>query len=181
MPESTIASDHFPREMTKRAAVAAATAAPPRTAPRPLVLDPVLAASSGAELLDEAGRELLRTALLPRTTLLTPNLPEAAQLLRSAPAADDEAIERQGRALLALGAAAVLIKGGHRDGPHATDILVTPHAPAVRFTAPRVRAERRGTGCALAAAIAAGLARGRPLVEACELAKRHVTELLRAG
>jgi hydroxymethylpyrimidine/phosphomethylpyrimidine kinase len=73
------------------------------------------------------------------------------------------------------------MKGGHREGADATDILLTPQAPARRLSAPRLTRGRRGTGCALATAIAAGLARGRPLAEACELGKQHVSELLRAS
>lgn len=145
----------------------------------PLVLDPVLASSSGAALLDAEGLEALRTRLLPRATLLTPNLPEAAQLLNEPPATNSAELERQGRALLAMGAGAVLMKGGHATGATATDLLLVKGAMARSFSAPRLAGAHRGTGCALASAIAAGLAHGRPLPEACEHAKRHVTELLR--
>lgn len=145
----------------------------------PVVLDPVLASSSGAALLDAAGLEALRTQLLPRTTLLTPNIPEAAQLLNEAPATNSSELERQGRALLALGAGAVLMKGGHAGGANATDLLVVKGAMARTFTTPRLAGAHRGSGCVLATAIAAGLANGRALPEACEVAKRHVTELLR--
>jgi hydroxymethylpyrimidine/phosphomethylpyrimidine kinase len=145
----------------------------------PLVLDPVLASSSGGALLDAEGREALRKRMLPRVTLLTPNIPEAAQLLNEAPASDSAELERQGRALLALGAGAVLMKGGHATGATATDLLVVKGAMVRSFSAPRVAGAQRGSGCALASAIAAGLAHGRSLPEACEQAKRHVTELLR--
>jgi hydroxymethylpyrimidine/phosphomethylpyrimidine kinase len=151
---------------------------PPRTIV-PLVLDPVLASSSGAQLLDAPGVEALRARLLPRTTLLTPNIPEAAQLLNEAPATSPGELERQARALLALGAGAVLMKGGHAGGAHSTDLLVAKGAVARSFNAPRLPGTHRGSGCALASAIAAGLARGRPLAEACEQAKRHMNELLR--
>ena len=161
-----------------RAAVAAVAAAlPPREA-LPLVLDPVLAASAGGELLDAAGRVALRELLLPRATLLTPNIPEAAALLGEAHAADETQLLRHGQALLALGAHAVLLKGGHGRGPLATDVLVTRDAAPRRFSAPRSGAVRRGTGCTLSAAIAAGLASGLDLPQACERAKQYVTNFI---
>lgn len=144
----------------------------------PLVLDPVLAATSGGTLLDAAGRAALTALLLPRTTLLTPNIPEAAALLETAPAESAAEIDAQGRALCARGAAAVLVKGGHAAGALATDRLIRHDGSVREFTAPRLAAARRGTGCALASAIAAGLARHLSLEQACERAKEHVTELL---
>lgn len=165
--------------MLGSAAIVAAVAAslPPREL-LPLVLDPVFAATSGGTLLDAAGRAALAALLLPRATLLTPNLPEAALLLDTAPAASAEEIIGQGRALCALGAAAVLMKGGHAAGALAIDWLVTRAGSVHRLAAPRLAAVRRGTGCALASAIAAGLAARVPLEAACERAKEHVTELL---
>jgi hydroxymethylpyrimidine/phosphomethylpyrimidine kinase len=161
-------------------AIVAAVAAtiPPRERV-PLVLDPVLAATSGGALLDAAGRAALTALLLPRATLLTPNIPEAAALLGSAPASTVAEIIGQGRALCALGAAAVLMKGGHSGGPLAVDRLVSCDGTVRDFTGPRLPAEHRGTGCALASAIAAGLAAQLPLELACERAKEHVTALLR--
>ncbi|HLY53392.1 MAG TPA: hydroxymethylpyrimidine/phosphomethylpyrimidine kinase [Steroidobacteraceae bacterium] len=159
--------------------VAAVSAALPPREGTPLVLDPVLAASSGGELLDAAGRAALRRLLLPRTTLLTPNLGEAAVLLDAAAATGEEAIVAQGRALCALGALAVLMKGGHAGGPLAIDWLVTAEGGVESFSAPRLPVAQRGTGCALASAIAAGLAMGLGLAAACAQAKRHVTEMLR--
>jgi len=144
----------------------------------PVVLDPVLETSSGGELLDDPGRHALCAALLPRTTLLTPNIPEAAALLGTRIARSEEELLEQARALLSLGAGAVLLKGGHGDSPDATDLLLAAHAPPLWLRAPRIRAVRRGTGCALSAAIAAGLAAGLELAAACDRAKQHVTELL---
>jgi hydroxymethylpyrimidine/phosphomethylpyrimidine kinase len=166
--------------MLGNAAIVAAVAAviPPRELV-PLVLDPVLAATAGATLLDEAGRAALAALLLPRATLLTPNIPEAALLLGAPPASSEEEIVAQGRALCARGAAAVLMKGGHATGPLAIDWLVMRAGSVRRLAAPRLAAACRGTGCALAAAIAAGLAAGVPLELACERAKEHVTALLR--
>lgn len=157
---------------------AVGAALPPREH-TPVVLDPVFAASSGGELLDAAGREALRVRLLPRASLLTPNIAEAAALLDARPASAEEEIVAQGRALCALGAAAVLMKGGHASGPLAIDWLIAGEGGVTRFSAPRLPRERRGTGCALASAIAAGLAAGLGLGAACERAKAHVTEVLR--
>lgn len=163
--------------LATRATVLAVTAALP--AAPPLVLDPVLESSSGGELLDAAGRSALCAELLPRTTLLTPNIPEAAALLGTGSARSEAERLQQAAALLALGPRAVLLKGGHADGPEATDLLLAAHAPPRWLRAPRISAARRGTGCALSAAIAAGLAAGLELGAACERAKQHVTQLLR--
>jgi len=165
---------------TRATVLAVAASLPPRAAV-PLVLDPVLASSSGGELLDREGQVALREVLLPRATLLTPNIPEAAALLGTASAADEEVLLRQGERLLALGPRAVLLKGGHARGSLATDLLLTAGEPVRRFPGARIAGTRRGTGCALAAAIAAGLAAGLTLIEACAQAKEHVTELLRRG
>jgi hydroxymethylpyrimidine/phosphomethylpyrimidine kinase len=162
-----------------RAIVEAVAAVIPPRELIPLVLDPVLAASSGGVLLETQGRAALSALLLPRATLLTPNLPEAAALLGVTPASTAEEIIGQGRALCARGAAAVLMKGGHASGELATDWLVTAEGRVHEFNTPRLTAARRGTGCALAAAIAAGLAAGVPLEAACRRAKEHVTGLLR--
>ena len=168
--------------MLASAAVACAVAAslPPR-AQLPVVLDPVLAASSGGELLDAAGRAALRAELLPRTTLLTPNIPEAAALLDARPALDESELLQQAQALLSLGPQAVLIKGGHGHGREAVDLLVQRGEPPRRYGAPRSPNSCRGTGCALASAIAAGLAAGLPLPQSCLRARAYVLELLRAA
>jgi len=160
------------------AAVLAVAAALATHAPVPMVLDPVLAASSGAALLDRQGQAALREVLLPRVTLLTPNIPEAAALLGVASAGSEQELLRQGEALLSVGARAVLLKGGHDSGALATDYLLTPGAAVLRLSAARVARGRRGTGCALSSAIAAGLAAGQQLADACARAKQHVTELL---
>jgi hydroxymethylpyrimidine/phosphomethylpyrimidine kinase len=162
---------------TRATVLAVAASLPPRST-TPLVLDPVLAASSGGELLDAAGREALLETLLPRVTVLTPNIPEVAALL-AVPRAQNEAdLLRQGEALLALGAEHVLLKGGHGSGAEATDLLLTAGGALQSFSAPRLATTRRGTGCALASAIAAGMAAGLDVAAACARAKRHVTELL---
>lgn len=148
----------------------------------PIVLDPVLVASSGGRLLDEEGIDWLRRELLPRVSLVTPNVPEAAALLGQASAADEAALLRQMQALHALGAAAVLIKGGHETGAPpdvVTDRLMQGSGEVRCLRAPRVMARRRGTGCSLASAIAAQLARGVPLLAACKAAQVYIGAALR--
>jgi hydroxymethylpyrimidine/phosphomethylpyrimidine kinase len=144
----------------------------------PVVLDPVLAASSGAALLDADGEAALRAVLLPHATLLTPNIPEAATLLAAPRARSEEQLLQQGRRLLALGPHAVLLKGGHADGPQALDLLLLPGEPPRRLAVPRRAVGRRGTGCVLSTAVAAGLADGLELAAACVRAKDVVTQYL---
>ena len=154
--------------------VAACLAARPAL---PVVLDPVLAASAGGELLDAAGRARLLAALLPRVALLTPNLPEAAALLGTAVAHEEAEVLAQGRALLARGARAVLMKGGHAAGADSIDLLLARDAEPLRLAAPRSPLALRGSGCALASAIAAQLARGADLAHACARAMEYVLAL----
>ena len=140
----------------------------------PVVVDPVMVATSGDVLLQPDAVEAVRTQLIPRAEVVTPNIREAARLLETAPAASLDEMEEQGRALLALGPKAVLVKGGHAEGSEATDILVF-QAGSLRFSKPRiVTRNTHGTGCTLAAAIAAGLARGRTLSIAVGDAKDYV-------
>ncbi len=143
----------------------------------PIVLDPVLLSTSGAQLLEEGGREVLMQRLLGSVTLLTPNIPEAAALLGCPAAANEEAALGQARQLLARGAHAVLLKGGHASGRDSVDLLLSRHG-LERLSAPRVPATLRGSGCALASAIAAYLAQGVPLPQACAQAKSYVHALL---
>lgn len=145
----------------------------------PVVLDPVLASTSGGTLLEPSAERVLREALLPRVTLLTPNTHEAARLLRDRKARDEDDMLSQAHGLQRLGAAAVLIKGGHAPVASAVDWLVRSDGPAVRLSSPRRSARLRGSGCALASAIAAALARGLSLEEACRCGKCYVSELWR--
>lgn len=162
------------------AIVAAVAAGLARTA-APVVLDPVMVAKSGDALLAPAAVAALVDALLPRATLLTPNLPEAARLLGEDVARTADEAAAQGRRLLALGPQAVLMKGGHAPGAVCTDLLVT-EGGLVRFEAPRVATRNtHGTGCTLSSAIAAGLARGRPLVEAVGAAHAWLHAAIRAA
>ena len=140
----------------------------------PVVVDPVMVATSGDVLLQPDAVDAVRTRLIPRAEVLTPNIKEAARLLKTAPAASLDEMEAQGRALLALGPKAVLVKGGHAEGCEATDILVF-QAGSLRFSKPRIATRNtHGTGCTLAAAIAAGLARGDALSKAVGDAKDYV-------
>ena len=146
----------------------------------PVVLDPVLRASSGGMLLEDERYERLRARLFPLTTLLTPNLPEAAELAGARPEPDPAParIIDWARQLLGQGVGAVLVKGGHASGTQAADVLVQPDREPVWLSAPRLAATRRGTGCALASAIAAGLAAGEDLAVACRRGRAHVRALL---
>jgi hydroxymethylpyrimidine/phosphomethylpyrimidine kinase len=149
---------------------------------RPLVVyDPVMTASSGDALSDASLIDSARTALLPLVDCLTPNLPEAAALLGGREAQDEAMMLAQGRALLALGPRAVLVKGGHLDSPEAVDLLVTPNGVR-RFATLRIESKNlHGAGCTLSAAIAAGIALGQPLAEATALAKRFVADAITAA
>ena len=137
----------------------------------PVVLDPVMVAKSGDALLDEeASRALIKT-LLPRADLLTPNLLEAARLLGCDEAQNADESVAQGRALLELGPRAVLMKGGHADGPTCIDRLVTA-TDVIVLEQPRIDTRNtHGTGCSLSAAIAAELAKGAKLQAAVRRAQ----------
>lgn len=147
-----------------------------------VVVDPVMIATSGARLLAEDAIETLRARLLPLALVLTPNLPEAAELLGEAEARTEQAMEAQGRALLALGPRAVLMKGGHGDGSESVDLLVRSNADTIRLPAPRVATcNTHGTGCTLSSAVAAGLALGKPLETAARDAKAYVAAAIAAA
>ena len=152
-----------------------------RGAPIPLVVDPVMIATSGDALIAPDAVETVRRVLVPLATLITPNLPEAACLLETAGASSDAEIVAQAEALHALGCRAVLIKGGHGVGDTAVDYLYDGRQ-LQRFALPRVDTRHtHGTGCTLSAAIAALLARGASLDEAVERAKSFVWQGLQAG
>lgn len=144
----------------------------------PVVLDPVLAASSGTALLELGAIEVLKAKLMPLCDLVTPNWTELATLAHRKPADDETEAIRQGEMLLASGCGAVLVKGGHAPDAQATDILLDGDKPPVRFTATRVGEELRGTGCMLASAIAAHLAAGTRLEESVRRGKARVLAAL---
>lgn len=130
----------------------------------PVVLDPVMVAKSGDALLRPEAVTALVGRLVPSATLLTPNLPEAARLLGTAEAGSVAEMAAQAAALRALGAAAVLLKGGHDSGAICTDVLVTGRGDPMLIEAPRLAtANTHGTGCTYSAAIAAELAKGQAL------------------
>jgi hydroxymethylpyrimidine/phosphomethylpyrimidine kinase len=162
------------------AAIAAVAAGIERHRARNIVLDPVMAATSGEKLLRADAIDALRE-LIARTNVLTPNLPEAAALLDVPVARDELDMRRQARTLLALGPGAVLIKGGHGDGPESVDLLVEADE-CTRFAAPRVATRNtHGTGCTLSSALAAGLAQGKELREAVRDAKAYVSAAIAAA
>ncbi|MCW5745159.1 MAG: bifunctional hydroxymethylpyrimidine kinase/phosphomethylpyrimidine kinase [Alphaproteobacteria bacterium] len=141
----------------------------------PLVVDPVMVAKGGHRLLQTAAERTLIERLLPHASLVTPNLPEAEALVGFSIAGEAD-MNRAGKAVLALGPKAVLVKGGHLDGGSAevVDILMTSQG-VTRFTHRRIASRStHGTGCTLASAIACGLAQRLPLVEAVSRARDYV-------
>ena len=167
--------------LSRPAAIEAVAAGLARHDARQVVLDPVMVAASGDRLLAPEAIDVLRRVLIPRARLITPNLPEAAALLDGPVAANEAEMRQQGERLLALGANAVLMKGGHGEGRESVDLLVEPTAVA-RFTAERVATRNtHGTGCTLSSAVAAGLAKGRDLAAAVGEAKTYVTACIAAA
>lgn len=143
-----------------------------------VVLDTVMLAKSGDPLLSASAVSTLRQRLLPLVSLITPNLPEAAALLEAPHAANESEMREQGRALLALGCGAVLMKGGHLDDAESPDWLFTPDGE-YRFTAPRVMTKNtHGTGCTLSAALAALRPRYRSWLETVPEAKAWLSAAL---
>ncbi len=152
-----------------------------RSQSQPVILDPVMVATSGDRLLQEEAIETLRSELLPQATLATPNLPEAALLTGTGIATDRAAMLKQAEMILALGAKAVLIKGGHGTGSKSVDLLMDGET-IQEFAMPRIETKNdHGTGCTLAAAIAAHLALGLPLADAVGLSKDYLQGALAAG
>ncbi|MEJ6785189.1 hydroxymethylpyrimidine/phosphomethylpyrimidine kinase [Aminobacter sp. Piv2-1] len=149
--------------------------------PVPVVLDPVLASTSGRALLDTEAIGALKRKLMPLSRLVTPNLPELALLSCRPVASSEQEIVGQAEILLATGMQAVLVKGGHAKGDRSTDLLVTFDGTQQSFEAPRLTGTMRGTGCMLASAIAANLALGAPLEAAVRRAKDHVFATLLAS
>jgi hydroxymethylpyrimidine/phosphomethylpyrimidine kinase len=146
----------------------------------PAVVDPVMVAKGGASLLADSAVAALRERLVPRAALLTPNAPEAAALTGLAVETTDD-LRRAGEALLAIGAKAVLMKGGHIAGERVVDILMTAEGETA-FEGERIESRHtHGTGCTLASACATGLAQGLPLAVAVARAWDYVHEaMLRA-
>ncbi|MHA1108917.1 MAG: bifunctional hydroxymethylpyrimidine kinase/phosphomethylpyrimidine kinase [Alphaproteobacteria bacterium] len=146
----------------------------------PVVVDPVMVAKGGASLLDGGAVGALRTRIAARATLLTPNVPEAEALsgMKVANVDDMRAVAEK---LRGLGAGAVLLKGGHMDGDVVRDLLVDGSGETI-FENPRIDTPHtHGTGCTLASAIAAGLARGMALADAVARAEAYLHEAIRTA
>ena len=143
----------------------------------PIVLDPVMVAKSGDYLLLPEAVDVLKQQLIPLTTIITPNLPEATVLTGSSD--DMEVLADQ---LLALDPKAVLLKGGHQEGLESNDLYKDQTGKSIWLKSPRIKSKNtHGTGCTLSAAIAAYLALGEPLIEACQLAKIYLSGALAAA
>ncbi|MBB4509140.1 bifunctional hydroxymethylpyrimidine kinase/phosphomethylpyrimidine kinase [Rhizobium johnstonii] len=147
----------------------------------PIVIDPVMIAKGGAALLAPEAVDVLTRRLLPLATLLTPNLPEAAALLHQPVATNRAEMAEQAERLLALGPAAVLVKGGHLDSDESPDVLATA-AGLHWFEARRVPTKNtHGTGCTLSSALAAELAKGASAREAVAIAKDYLAGAVAAA
>ncbi|HEY8003599.1 MAG TPA: bifunctional hydroxymethylpyrimidine kinase/phosphomethylpyrimidine kinase [Phenylobacterium sp.] len=168
-----IGADVIKIGMLGDAAVVEVTARLIDEAARPAVIDPVMTAKGGARLLAGDAAETLRRLLVPRAALLTPNAPEAEALTGLAVATTDD-LRRAGEALLAAGAGAVLMKGGHVPGPRVVDVLMTPQGETL-FEGERIETRHtHGTGCTLASACATGLAQAMTLEAAAARAWDYV-------
>lgn len=167
--------------VAERAVIDAIAAGLERWSPKRVVFDPVMVATSGDRLLAADAVDALRNKLIPRSDIITPNLPEAAALLDERIASSEAAVESQGKRLLAMGCGAVLIKGGHAGGTESIDYLIR-EGSLVALPAPRIATKNtHGTGCSLSSAIAAGLAKGDELETAVRDAKRWVTGAIAAA
>jgi hydroxymethylpyrimidine/phosphomethylpyrimidine kinase len=166
--------------LANAAVVEAVAAGLDRHQARNVVLDPVMVASTGADLLRADAMDALRK-LIGRAGVFTPNLFEAAALLEVTMARDEGEMRVQAQELRALGAKAVLIKGGHASGLESVDLLVDSNGYE-RFAAPRIATKNtHGTGCTLSSAIAAGLAKGLSLSAAVREAKAYVSAAIAAA
>ncbi len=143
----------------------------------PVILDPVLVASSGGKLTTEKIIEIMINQLLPHVTLLTPNRDELALLSQTPLASHHKQAIQQAKKLLSLGARSILVKGGHADGPLAIDRFIDK-TEIINISAPRLKGTMRGTGCILSSAIAAHLALNEPLISAVKKAKIYTHTLL---
>jgi len=144
----------------------------------PLVIDPIIVATSGDHLLEQAAIETYKKELFPLASLITPNVGEAEQLLGTK-IKDRQSMHRAGKELEKRFGTAILLKGGHLAGDRAVDLLFA-NGKILEFSAPFVRGvATHGTGCTYSAAITAGLAKGLSLEEAITQAKKFVTEAIR--
>ncbi|MFP4239622.1 MAG: bifunctional hydroxymethylpyrimidine kinase/phosphomethylpyrimidine kinase [Rhodosalinus sp.] len=144
----------------------------------PVVLDPVMVAKGGDRLLAAEAVATLRDRLLPRASVITPNLPEAADLLDTDMATDRPEMEAQAQALLALGPQAVLLKGGHLAGGDSPDLVLSAAETQWIEGARHASRNTHGTGCTLSSALATQLGRGLPLNQATSRAKSYLAEAI---
>lgn len=173
-----IGTDAIKAGMLGSTAVVERVAAILDTSPAPVVVDPVMVAKGGAPLLADDAIQAVRTLMIPRAALLTPNAPEAEALTGIA-VHDLDGQRRAGQALLRLGAGAVLMKGGHIAGGTVIDLLLTPTGETL-LEGPRIETRHtHGTGCTLASGCAAGIAKGLPLEQAVAEAWAYVAEAIR--
>lgn len=146
-----------------------------------VVLDPVMVATSGDTLITPMTVQVLVDELFPLATVITPNLDEAALLLGRTIGSAHE-LETAARDLLAMGAPAVLLKGGHLPGDEVADLLVTGAGPVQRLASPRIQSRNtHGTGCTLSSAIASHLALGESLDRAVALARSYILQAIEQG
>jgi hydroxymethylpyrimidine/phosphomethylpyrimidine kinase len=144
------------------------------------VVDPVMVATSGDALIDDAAIEILRDRLFPLARVVTPNIPEAEKLAGFS-INDEDDMRRAAKAIQSIGARAVLVKGGHR-ATDALDILLTEEGRFQEFRGVRIEVGNvHGSGCTLSAAFASGLGRGMSLEEAVGAAKQYVTDAIRSA
>lgn len=143
----------------------------------PVVLDPVFVASSGGRLTTEKIIEIMNNKLLPHIDILTPNMKELALLSQSPLASNHQEAMQQAKKLLSLGPRYILVKGGHADGPFATDSLIS-QTEVINISAPRLKGTMRGTGCLLSSAIATRLALNETMTDAVKNAKAYIHTLL---
>jgi hydroxymethylpyrimidine/phosphomethylpyrimidine kinase len=178
---SDIGCDAVKTGMLATAAIVEAVAASVEALDLPnLVVDPVMVAKSGDRLLDDDAVHALRASLLRLARLVTPNVPEA-EVLTGMAIRSREAMHDAARRLAALGARAVLLKGGHLPGDEVADVLYAD-GTLQEFVGPRITGPHtHGTGCAMAAAVAAGLARGADLASAVSDAKAYVAGAMQHG
>ncbi len=147
----------------------------------PLVIDPVMISKHGARLMDDESSEVLIRHLIPRAYLLTPNLDEAEAIV-GFPVHTPEDMRRAASELAGMGAANVLVKGGHLQGGDALDILLLQSGEFAEFSVARVNTPHtHGSGCTYSAAITAGLAKGLALADAVERAKKFVTRAIQTA
>jgi len=146
----------------------------------PAIVDPVMIAKGGAALLQDRAVDAVKALLMPRAALITPNAPEAARLCgMEIENLDDQ--KRAADALIAQGARAALVKGGHVPGAWVNDVLATREGVRV-FTSQRIATRAtHGTGCTLASAIATGVAQGMPLDAAVEWARLYLLQAIAAA